>query len=226
MIRQRHYSPEYSVSRALRHYAKVIQSLDGDYMQERATDIFDIEKRLLRHLFGKRREELSHINAEVLVLAHTLTPSETSNLNPKFVKGFVTEIGGAGSHTAIVAEALDSGGGRHRAVFNEGFRRRDGDHRRLPGLVIRLPMRRCWPGIGKSFITDRTRPQARKPAICRQKRDGARIQLLGNIIPARSGTVLSAGRWRSGSTAPSSVPAATRADRGGADAPTLKSPGR
>jgi phosphoenolpyruvate-protein phosphotransferase (PTS system enzyme I) len=106
MIRQRHYSPEYSVSRALRHYAKVIQSLDGGYMQERATDIFDIEKRLLRHLFGKRREELAHLNAEVLVLAHNLTPSETSNLNPKFVKGFVTEIGGAGSHTAIVAEAL------------------------------------------------------------------------------------------------------------------------
>src|SRR6476620_12778024 len=106
VIRQRHYSPEYSVSRALRHYAKVIQSLDGGYMQERATDIFDIEKRMLRHLFGKRREELSHINAEVLVLAHTLTPSETTNLNPKFVKGFVTEIGGAGSHTAIVAEAL------------------------------------------------------------------------------------------------------------------------
>ncbi len=106
MVRQRHYSPEYSVSRALRHYAKVIQSLEGDYMPERATDIFDIEKRLLRHLFGKRREEMAHINAEVLVLAHTLTPSETSNLNPKFVKGFVTEIGGAGSHTAIVAEAL------------------------------------------------------------------------------------------------------------------------
>jgi len=106
MIRQRHYSPEYSVSRALRHYAKVIQSLEGDYMPERATDIFDIEKRLLRHLFGKRREELAHINAEVLVLAHNLTPSETSHLNPKFVKGFVTEIGGAGSHTAIVAEAL------------------------------------------------------------------------------------------------------------------------
>jgi phosphotransferase system enzyme I (PtsI) len=105
MIRQRHYSPEYSVSRALRAYAKVFQSLDG-VMPERATDIFDIEKRLLRHLFGKRREELAHIHSEVLVLAHNLTPSETSNLNPKYVKGFVTEIGGPGSHTAIVAEAL------------------------------------------------------------------------------------------------------------------------
>jgi phosphotransferase system enzyme I (PtsI) len=105
MIRQRHYSPEYSVSRALRAYAKVFQSLDG-VMPERAADIFDIEKRLLRHLFGKRREELAHVHSEVLVLAHNLTPSETSNLNPKYVKGFVTEIGGPGSHTAIVAEAL------------------------------------------------------------------------------------------------------------------------
>jgi phosphotransferase system enzyme I (PtsI) len=105
MIRQRHYSPEYSVSRALRHYAKVFQSLDG-IMPERATDIFDIETRLLRHLFGKPREELAHISSEVLVLAHNLTPSEASKLNPKYVKGFVTEIGGPGSHTAIVAEAL------------------------------------------------------------------------------------------------------------------------
>jgi phosphotransferase system enzyme I (PtsI) len=75
-------------------------------MPERATDIFDIEKRLLRHLLGRRREELAQITSEVLLLAHNLTPSETANLNPKFVRGFVTEIGGPGSHTAIVAEAL------------------------------------------------------------------------------------------------------------------------
>src|SRR3990170_6238142 len=78
MIRQRHYSPEYSVSRVLRHYAKVFQSLEGA-MPERANDIFDIEKRVLRHLLGRRREELGHIVSEVLVLAHNLTPSETAN---------------------------------------------------------------------------------------------------------------------------------------------------
>ncbi len=105
MIRQRHYSPEYSVSRAMRHYAKVFQSLDGD-MPERANDIIDIERRVLRQLSGKRREELGHLTSEVLVLAHNLTPSETANLDPKYVRGFVTEIGGPGSHTAIVAEAL------------------------------------------------------------------------------------------------------------------------
>lgn len=106
MIRQRHYSPEYSVSRVLRRYAKVFESLEGPTMRERVHDIVDIEKRLLRHLLGERREELSQVTSEVLVLAHNLTPSETANLNPKLVNGFATEIGGLGSHTAIVAEGL------------------------------------------------------------------------------------------------------------------------
>jgi phosphotransferase system enzyme I (PtsI) len=106
MIRARHYSPEYAVSRALRRYAKVFQSLEGQYMAERANDIFDIEKRILRNLLGRRREELSQVTSPVLVLAHNLTPSETANLNPQFALGMVTEIGGPGSHTAIVAEGL------------------------------------------------------------------------------------------------------------------------
>src|SRR5580698_7808324 len=107
MIRERHYSPEYAVSRVLRRYVKVFQSLDRGFLNERANDIFDIEKRLLRNLLGRRREELSEIVSPVIVLAHNLTPSETANLSPQFVVGFATEIGGPGSHTAIVAEALE-----------------------------------------------------------------------------------------------------------------------
>ncbi len=106
MIRTRHYSPEYAVSRALRRYAKVFQSLKGQYMAERANDIFDIEKRILRNLLGRSREELAQVLSPVLVLAHNLTPSETANLNPQYALGLVTEIGGPGSHTAIVAEGL------------------------------------------------------------------------------------------------------------------------
>ena len=56
MIRQRHYSPEYAVSRTLRRYAQVFQKLENLYLAERVNDIFDIEKRLLRHLLGRRRE--------------------------------------------------------------------------------------------------------------------------------------------------------------------------
>jgi len=107
MIRERHYSPEYAVSRALRRYAKVFQRIESSYLAERANDIFDIEKRLLRNLLGRNREELAHVTSPVIVLAHNLTPSETANLNREFVRGFATEIGGPGSHTAIVAEGLE-----------------------------------------------------------------------------------------------------------------------
>ena len=107
MICERHYSPEYAVSRALRRYAKVFQTLEKGFLADRANDIFDIEKRLMRQLLGRRREELSELVSPVIVLAHNLTPSETANLSPDFVRGFVTETGGPGSHTAIVAAALE-----------------------------------------------------------------------------------------------------------------------
>ena len=107
MIGEQHYSPEYAVSRALRRYAKVFQSLEGSHFAERASDIFDIEKRLLRNLLGHAREEIAHLTSAVLVLAHNLTPSETASLDRKFVNGFVTEMGGPGSHTAIVAQGME-----------------------------------------------------------------------------------------------------------------------
>src|SRR5262249_28647705 len=88
-------------------YAKVFQGLPAGTFAERANDIFDVEKRLLRNLLGRRREELSRLTSPVLIVAHDLTPSETANLDRKFVRGFVTEVGGPGSHTAIVAEGME-----------------------------------------------------------------------------------------------------------------------
>lgn len=107
MIRERHYSPEYAVSRVMRRYVKVFQSLENSYLADRAHDIVDIERRLLRNLLGRRREEISQLTSPVVVLAYNLTPSETANLDRRFVQGFVTEIGGSGSHTAIVAGGLE-----------------------------------------------------------------------------------------------------------------------
>jgi phosphotransferase system enzyme I (PtsI) len=103
MITQRHYSPEYAVSRVMRRYAQVFQKVQSRNL----ADIVDIEKRLLRNLLGRRREGISRLTSPVLVLAHNLTPSETANLDRRFVRGFVTEVGGPGSHTAIVAAALE-----------------------------------------------------------------------------------------------------------------------
>jgi phosphoenolpyruvate-protein phosphotransferase (PTS system enzyme I) len=106
LIGERHYSPEYAVSRALRRYVKVFQDLKSDHLSQRANDVIDIERRLLKNLLGQKREELSQVTSPVLVLAHNLTPSDTANLSRAYIRGFVTEMGGAGSHTAIVAEGL------------------------------------------------------------------------------------------------------------------------
>ncbi|MEC7564891.1 MAG: phosphoenolpyruvate--protein phosphotransferase [Planctomycetota bacterium] len=107
MIREKQHSAEYAVSKTLRRYAKVFQQLDDQYLAERAHDIFDLEKSLLGKLLRRRRESLSNLSTPLIVLAHNLTPSETAKLDPRFVLGFATEIGGPGSHTAIVAKGLE-----------------------------------------------------------------------------------------------------------------------
>jgi len=99
------WAAENAVHRVLRQQAKKFQDLQDQYLAERAQDIFDIEQRLLRHLSGVGREMLE-LQRPVLVLSHNLTPSETVNLNRQFVRGMATELGGQGSHTAIVAHAL------------------------------------------------------------------------------------------------------------------------
>ncbi len=107
LIRDHCYSPEFASSRTLRKYAKRFQSLGNAYFAERAVDIYDLEKRILRHLLGEQRESLADLTEPVVVLAHNLTPSETAGLNREFVLGFATEIGGRTSHTAILAAALE-----------------------------------------------------------------------------------------------------------------------
>ena len=85
----------------------MFQNLGNIYLADRADDIFDLEKRILRHLLGERREELRQLTAPVVILAHNLTPGETATLPKDFVLGFATEVGGRTSHTAILAGALE-----------------------------------------------------------------------------------------------------------------------
>jgi phosphotransferase system enzyme I (PtsI) len=183
-IRQRHYSPEYAVSRVLRRYAKVFSSLDSGYLAERSNDIIDIEKRLLRTLLGKPREELAELISPVLILARNLTPSETANLDRKFVRGFVTELGGPGSHTAIVAEGMEipavvgtgpflhevSGG---ETVIIDGYE----------GIVILQPDEETLARYRYEAEQGRTRAESLEKLrdVPSRTLDGVDVQLYGNI---------------------------------------------
>jgi phosphotransferase system enzyme I (PtsI) len=108
LIRDQGYAAEYAVSRVMRNHAKALESLNlGQFAARGTTDLFDIEKALLRNLLGHRREQLRHLKQAVIVLAHDLTPSETAELDPEMVHAFATEAGGRTSHTAIMAGALE-----------------------------------------------------------------------------------------------------------------------
>lgn len=105
-IRRHNFSAEYAVSVTLRAYVKKFQEISDPYLSGRVSDIYDIEKRLLRKLFGEKQEDLRHLTKEVILVAHDLSPSQTASLDTQKVKGFVTDAGGRTSHTAIVAKAL------------------------------------------------------------------------------------------------------------------------
>ena len=80
---------------------------DNPYIQERAADIKDVTKRVLANLLGKKLPSPATIDQEVIVVAHDLTPSDTAQLDKKFVKAFITNIGGRTSHSAIMARTLE-----------------------------------------------------------------------------------------------------------------------
>jgi phosphotransferase system enzyme I (PtsI) len=106
-VRKQHFSAEYAVSTVFGRYIDLLRQLKEHSLAERAHDIDDLRKRLLHRLQGQQPWKPLELKQPVVVLAHNLTPSETANLDTEYVLGFVTEIGGPGSHTAIVAEALE-----------------------------------------------------------------------------------------------------------------------
>lgn len=80
---------------------------DNAYMQERAADIRDVRKRVLARLLNVTLPSPATIDEEVIIIAEDLTPSDTAQLNKKYVKAFVTDIGGRTSHSAIMARSLE-----------------------------------------------------------------------------------------------------------------------
>lgn len=85
----------------------MFSSMDDAYFKERAADVKDVSTRWKAHLLGKKLPNPSLISEEVVICANDLTPSDTATLNKNLVKGFVTNIGGRTSHSAILARSME-----------------------------------------------------------------------------------------------------------------------
>ncbi|MFC0414802.1 phosphoenolpyruvate--protein phosphotransferase [Cytobacillus solani] len=98
---------EFALDEIANMYAQLFESMENEYMKERAADIRDVSKRLLAHLLHIELPDYSRISSEVIIVAEDLTPSITAQLDKQYVKGFVTDIGGKTSHSAILARAME-----------------------------------------------------------------------------------------------------------------------
>lgn len=97
---------EYAFQQVIKKYVETLTKLDDEYLRERAIDIQDVAKRVLRKLFKKETNLAASIKGKVVVVAHDLSPADTAALPKDMILGFATNIGGRTSHTAIIARAL------------------------------------------------------------------------------------------------------------------------
>ncbi|HGK5212924.1 TPA: phosphoenolpyruvate-protein phosphotransferase PtsI [Salmonella enterica subsp. enterica serovar Newport] len=107
LIKDKHMTADAAAHEVIEGQATALEELDDEYLKERAADVRDIGKRLLRNILGLAIIDLSAIQEEVILVAADLTPSETAQLNLQKVLGFITDAGGRTSHTSIMARSLE-----------------------------------------------------------------------------------------------------------------------
>ncbi|UEO44916.1 phosphoenolpyruvate-protein phosphotransferase PtsI [Escherichia coli] len=107
LIKDKHMTADAAAHEVIEGQASALEELDDEYLKERAADVRDIGKRLLRNILGLKIIDLSAIQDEVILVAADLTPSETAQLNLKKVLGFITDAGYCTSHTSIMARSLE-----------------------------------------------------------------------------------------------------------------------
>lgn len=106
LIRSELLNAEGALGRTLRRLRQVFDSISDEYLRERRSDIDSVGDRLMRNLLGEVRENLEALAGQTIIVAHDLSPADTMQLDRGKVLGFVTDVGGRTSHTAILARSL------------------------------------------------------------------------------------------------------------------------
>lgn len=196
-VKKEKQNAEFIFSQVLRKYVQSFLKIDDEYLRERVSDINDVGRRVIRHLVGDRRASLSEIKEKVILVAYDLAPSDTAVMHRKNVIGFVTDIGGRTSHTAIMAKSLEI----PAVVGLESATRqiRTGDTIVVDGIQGNVTIN---PSAGElqKFRQDHARHTEFNRSLKRFKdlpcvtTDGRRLELAANIeFPEETPSVLSHG---------------------------------
>ncbi len=106
LIEKQRYTAAYAFGQEMNRRQRLFRSVADPYLKERVRDLFDIEKRVLRHILGRARENIARLTEPVIIVAHDITPSQAIQLDRAHILGFAINVGGQTSHTAIIARML------------------------------------------------------------------------------------------------------------------------
>ncbi len=115
---------EYACKVNCENFQAMFRAMDSEYMQARAADVGDISMRVLKVLKGISDNMIDTISEPCIIVANDLTPSDTAKVGTKPVMGFITEIGGRTSHSAIMARSMGlpaaAGAGEQARIIKNG----------------------------------------------------------------------------------------------------------
>src|SRR6059058_1102516 len=97
---------EWAFQEVAKHYAETLSQIDDPYLRERALDIQDVTRRVIRNLQGKAPKSFLAMTEPHILVAHNITPSDTATMNREYVLGLATDLGSRTSHTAIMSRSL------------------------------------------------------------------------------------------------------------------------
>jgi phosphotransferase system enzyme I (PtsI) len=105
-IAQKNINAEYALHEVAQSFIEMLLGMDNELLRERAADVRDVSGRIMSHLRGVPYTTVANISEEIILVAEDLSPSDTAQLNPDYVRGFITEVGSRTSHSAIMARSL------------------------------------------------------------------------------------------------------------------------
>ena len=183
-VRKRKVNAEWALDLTLEKLDSTFKAIEDEYLRERRSDLHYVSSRVFRNLMGRKHDDITKIKGKVILVAHDLSPADTLQMNLNHIAGFITDIGGKVSHTAILARSLGIpavvGLEVATSLINGGDPLIiDGES----GEVVINPTEE----ISESFIERRRRVKLQEREVMKyaslpaETRDGVRIHLQANI---------------------------------------------
>ena len=107
IIKQENINAEWALKTVVSNLKDIFETMTDPYLRERSADVVQVADNIMRNLMGAEKVNIAAIKKRVILVAHDLTPAETSQINLERVKGFITDRGGKASHTGIIARSLE-----------------------------------------------------------------------------------------------------------------------